>query len=87
MAEKKYLYDKSIEIGEYIIEHNCTVRHAAMYFNMSKSNVHISIVKRLPNVCPELFRKVVLVMDKNKAERHIRGGIATQRKWRRLKEG
>lgn len=68
-------------IGEYIIEHGATVRGAAAYFGISKSTVHKDVSMRLRNTNFELYRCVKAVLDRNKAERHIRGGEATKRKY------
>ena len=66
----------------YIIENKATVRAAAKAFGVSKSTVHKDLTERLPHVNPGLFRQVRVLLDLNKAERHIRGGLATKRKYR-----
>ena len=68
-------------IGEYIIEHLSTVRGAAAYFGISKSTVHKDVSVRLRDTDHELYVRVKAVLDRNKAERHIRGGEATRRKY------
>lgn len=68
-------------IGEYIIEHGATVRSAAAYFGISKSTVHKDVSTRLRETNFELYKNVKTVLDRNKAERHIRGGEATKRKY------
>lgn len=68
-------------IGEYIIEHGATVRCAAAYFGISKSTVHKDVSSRLRETNYELYKRVKAVLDRNKAERHIRGGEATKRKY------
>ena len=76
-------------IGEYIIEHGATVRGAAAFFGISKSTVHKDVSMRLRDTDYELYRRVKSVLDRNKAERHIRGGEATKRKYmirRRISE-
>ncbi len=73
--------DREELIGEYIIEHGATVRGAAAYFGISKSTVHKDVSLRLQETDYELYRRVKAVLDRNKAERHIRGGEATKRKY------
>ena len=68
-------------IGEYILEHGATVRGGAAYFGISKSTVHKDVSSRLRRTDHELYVRVKEVLDKNKAERHIRGGEATRRKY------
>lgn len=65
----------------YIIETGETVRAAAKRFGISKSTVHKDLSQRLPHINRALYRQVRDVLDRNKAQRHIRGGIATQRKY------
>ena len=66
----------------YIIENNATVRAAALKFGVSKSTVHKDLTERLPRQDRGLARRVRELLDRNKAERHIRGGLATRRKYR-----
>ena len=66
----------------YIIENDATVRAAALRFGVSKSTVHKDLTERLPRIDRALFRQVRRLLDRNKAERHIRGGLATRRKYR-----
>ena len=68
-------------LASYIIETKSTVRQAAKKFNVSKSTVHKDISERLEKVNPSLARDAKKVLEINKAERHIRGGIATKRKY------
>ena len=70
-------------LGEYIAEHSATVRAAARAFGCSKSTVHKYVAVRLRTLQPELFRQVRAVLACNKAERHLRGGAATRRKYSR----
>ena len=70
---------------QYILDTNCTVRAAAKKFGVSKSTVHKDITERLETVSPELYAKVRDLLELNKAERHIRGGMATRDKFRKLK--
>ena len=66
-------------LAYYIIEHNTTVRAAAKKFGFSKSGVHKDVTARLEEIDPLLAADVKAVLEKNKAERHIRGGIATKK--------
>ena len=70
------------ELAAYIAEHNATVRDAAAYMGVSKSTVHKDISERLPYLDRRLFLRVREVLEQNKAERHLRGGEATRRKYR-----
>lgn len=73
--------ERSICLAEYILEKNCTVRAAAAWFGVSKSTVHKDITERLRRISPALYSEVKRVLDKNKAERHLRGGEATRVKY------
>jgi putative DeoR family transcriptional regulator (stage III sporulation protein D) len=75
--------ERAIELGEYILEEKATVRAAAKKFNISKSTVHKDVSDRLQSVNPQLYYKVKQILEINKAQRHIRGGIATREKYRR----
>ena len=78
--------ERAVELGEYIIENNATVRAAAKKFHISKSTVHKDVSDRLRVVNPQLYHQVRGVLDINKAHRHIRGGIATREKYRHQSE-
>ncbi|MBQ9963871.1 MAG: sporulation transcriptional regulator SpoIIID [Clostridia bacterium] len=75
--------ERAIELGEYIIENKTTVRAAAKQFHISKSTVHKDVADRLQFVNPQLYGEVRRVLEINKAQRHIRGGLATREKYRR----
>lgn len=75
--------ERAVRLGKYIAAHNATVRAAAAAFGCSKSTVHKDVSVRLRRLQPELFRQVRAVLARNKAERHLRGGAATRRKYRR----
>ena len=83
---KEYIEERAIEIGTYIIESNATVRQTAGKFGVSKSTVHKDVSERLTNINPALAAEVRKVLDVNKAERHIRGGMATKEKYLHRKE-
>lgn len=78
---KKYIEDRAVEVATYIIENNATVRQAAKQFGISKSTVHKDCAERLAQVNLNLANEVRKVLDVNKAERHIRGGLATKEKY------
>lgn len=78
--------ERVCQLAVYIIENNATVRSAAKHFGISKSTVHKDLSQRLPRHNKQLYRQVRNVLDLNKAERHIRGGIATREKYKSLKE-
>ncbi len=75
---------RAIELGEYIIENKATVRAAAKKFGISKSTVHMDVTKRLMIIEPSLYSQVRQVLETNKAQRHIRGGLATKEKYKSL---
>lgn len=72
---------RTVILGEYIVEHGSTVRDAAKSFGISKSTVHKDVSKRLKSINPGLYGEVKKVLEHNKAERHIRGGLATKNKY------
>lgn len=78
---KEYIEERAMEIAHYIIENNATVRQAAKKFGISKSSVHVDLTTRLENIDPALAREARKVLDVNKAQRHIRGGMATKNKY------
>ena len=77
---------RACDLAVFIIDNRATVRSAAKRFGISKSTVHKDLTERLPRVNPGLYKQVRLLLDINKAERHIRGGMATKSKYERLKE-
>lgn len=81
---KDYISERVITLAEYIIESKATVRCAAKKFGVSKSTVHKDIAERLVRINPKLSEKVRMVLDENKAQRHIRGGIATKNKYKKI---
>ena len=76
---------RACELAVYIIETGATVRTAAKHYGISKSTVHKDLSQRLPQYNKILYEQVRQVLDENKAQRHIRGGLATQRKYRQQK--
>ena len=81
MAET--IEERACALAVYIIEHSATVRSAAQHFGISKSTVHKDISQRLPQINKTLSAQVRIVLDINKAQRHIRGGLATKEKYAR----
>ena len=75
-------WERSVRLAEYIIEHHSTVRATAKAFGISKSTVHKDLTERLRKVNPQLYDEARKVLDLNKQERHIRGGMATKEKYR-----
>ena len=92
---KDYIEERAVEIADYIIENNATVRQTAKQFRISKSTVHKDVTERLLQINPSLAKEARKVLDTNKSERHIRGGMATREKYlhqhgskdRRIKAG
>ena len=78
---KTYIEERAIEIANYIIENNATVRQAAKQFGISKSTVHKDVTERLLQINLPLANEARKVLDVNKSERHIRGGLATREKY------
>ena len=79
---KGNMEERAERLALYIIENRTTVRAAARKFGISKSTVHKDISERLPQFNRSLYLQVKQVLDVNKAQRHIRGGIATRKKYR-----
>lgn len=72
--------DRALQLGEYIVENSATVRSAAKAFGISKSTVHKDVTQRLCKQSRSLYREVRKVLDENKEQRHLRGGMATRHK-------
>ena len=73
---------RAVILGEYILDTGSTVRATAKVFKISKSTVHKDVTERLSHDNPQLYRQVKAVLEKNKQERHIRGGMATRKKYK-----
>lgn len=78
--------ERAVAVAGYIIEHNATVRQAAKQFGVSKSTVHKDVTERLLRINPSLAARARKILDVNKSERHIRGGMATKEKYHLLHE-
>lgn len=79
---KGNIEERACQMALYIIENRATVRTAAQKFNISKSTVHKDLSERLPSFNRPLYLQVKDVLEENKAQRHIRGGIATRKKYK-----
>ena len=79
---KGNIEERAYQMAQYIIENRATVRPAARAFGISKSTVHKDLSERLPAFNRSLYLQVKAVLDENKAQRHIRGGIATRKKYK-----
>lgn len=78
---KTYIEERAVEVAKFIVSKNATVRETAKNFGISKSTVHKDITDRVERINPQLAKDVRKVLEINKAERHIRGGIATKKKY------
>ena len=78
---KGNIEERACELAAYIIENRTTVREAAKRFGISKSTVHKDVHERLSKINPALYKEAQAVLEQNKAERHIRGGMATKEKY------
>ena len=78
---KTYIEERAVEVAKFMITTNATVRETAKKFGISKSTVHKDITDRVERIDPDLAKSVRAVLEVNKAERHIRGGLATREKY------
>lgn len=78
---KSYIEERAVEIAKYITDNNATVRQTAKMFGISKSTVHKDVTERLQQINPSLAAQTRKVLNINKSERHIRGGLATREKY------
>ena len=83
---KDYIEERVLSVANYVIDYKATVRQAARRFGISKSTVHKDCTDRLEQINPSLAREVRQILDVNKQERHIRGGLATREKYLHQKE-
>jgi putative DeoR family transcriptional regulator (stage III sporulation protein D) len=79
---KSNIEERACDLAVYIIENKATVRTAAQKFGISKSTVHKDLSERLEHINRSLYQQVKEIMEINKAERHIRGGMATRKKYK-----
>lgn len=80
-ALRSHIEERAIVVAKYILEKNTTVRQTAKTFGVSKSTIHKDVTERLEEINPYLAKEVKMVLEKNKSERHIRGGMATKLKY------
>ena len=81
---REAVLDRAVALGEYILDTGATVRATAKRIHISKSTVHTDVSERLQEVNPQLYGQVRHILEVNKAQRHIRGGQATKRKYKGL---
>ncbi len=79
---ENHIEERACQLAVYMIENKATVRAAAKKFGVSKSTVHKDLSQRLPQYNRSLYEQVKVVLETNKAQRHIRGGMATRRKYK-----
>lgn len=79
---KGNIEERAVELAQYILEYRTTVRAAAARYGISKSTVHKDLAERLPGLNRALYLQVKAVLEENKAQRHIRGGLATRKKYK-----
>lgn len=78
---RSHIEERAIVVAKYILEKNTTVRQTAKTFGVSKSTIHKDVTERLEEINPTIAKEVKMVLEKNKSERHIRGGMATKLKY------
>ena len=78
--------ERVLTLSSYIVENNATVRDATKKYGVSKSTVHKDVTERLKSYHTDLYEQVRTVLEKNKAERHLRGGMATQQKYKGVRK-
>ena len=83
---RSHIEERAIVVAKYILEKNTTVRQTAKTFGVSKSTIHKDVTERLEEINPTLAKEVKMVLEKNKSERHIRGGMATKLKYEKKKK-
>lgn len=83
---RSYIEERAVIVAKYILETNTTVRQTAKTFGVSKSTIHKDVTERLEEINPSLALEVKTILEKNKSERHIRGGMATKLKYEKEKK-
>ncbi|MBI6874017.1 MULTISPECIES: sporulation transcriptional regulator SpoIIID [Clostridium] len=81
---KDYIEERVLEVARYIIGSKATIRKTAKVFGVSKSTIHKDMTERLPKINPQIAEEAKIILDYNKAERHIRGGKATKMKYKAI---
>ena len=85
-SDERLLKERCEHLADYIVETSDTVRGTALRFGISKSTVHKDITEKLEKINPAMFREVQSILQKNKSERHLRGGEATKQKYQSLRD-
>lgn len=80
---KEYIAERVLDIANYLIEHNCTVREVAAVYCVSKSTAHKDLSERLPQIDKNVYQQICKVLSANWNERYLRGGLATQKKYKK----
>lgn len=83
---QNYIRKRAVKVAQHILQTSDTVRQTAEVFGISKSTVHKDVAERLPRISQEMANQVKDILDKNKAERHLRGGEATRKKYAMVNE-
>lgn len=83
---QNYIRKRAVKVAQHILQTSDTVRQTAEVFGISKSTVHKDVAERLPRISQEMADQVKNILDKNKAERHLRGGEATRKKYAMVNE-
>jgi len=83
---QNYIRKRAVKVAQHILQTSDTVRRTAEIFGISKSTVHKDVAERLPRISQEMADQVKDILDKNKAERHLRGGEATRKKYALVNE-
>ena len=81
---KDYIEERVLEVAKYIIDSKATIRKTAKVFGVSKSTIHKDMTERLPKINPSIAEQTQNILELNKAERHIRGGMATKLKYKAI---
>ncbi|MDP4177288.1 MAG: sporulation transcriptional regulator SpoIIID [Bacillota bacterium] len=81
---KDYIEERVLEVANYIIDSKATIRKTAKIFGVSKSTIHKDMTERLPKINPQIAQEAKIILEINKAERHIRGGKATKLKYKSI---
>lgn len=81
---KDYIEERVLEVAQYILDSNATIRKTAKVFGVSKSTIHKDMTERLPKINPTIAERTQTILELNKSERHIRGGKATKLKYKSI---
>ena len=81
-----YIHFRTLECATYMLQNKTTIRKTANHFNLAKSTLHSDIHKYLPYIDAKLYKKICVLLDKNNAEKHIRGGLKTKERYEKIKQ-